>query len=861
MKIKTPKFKRNPLAMLVALSVGMTAGYASAQEQEVADEDKGLETIIITAQKRAQNLQEVPVAVTAINGSELAESVIKDVFDLRTNVPSLATFQSQSSTNSSFAIRGVGTSSQNFGLESSVGLYVDNVFRSRQNSIINNLVDIDSVEVLRGPQGTLFGKNTPSGAISIGTKAPNHDGADGFFEATLGNFDLRNFSAATNISAIEDVLAFRITGFTSNRSGFVDDINFGEDSINNRDRYGVRLQALYTPSDDLSVRVILDKSQIDEICCAAATRFDNNRPSLGELPGIAIGQFGTDAILAQAGLPVFTGDQFFDRRVSLNSLPIATNDDRGLSVEINYNINEKYSFTSISAVRKFESFDQIDSDFSAADFIQTTNDAETDSFSQELRLDYNGDKFHYIAGLYYFEQDLELRNALTAGSQLGLLGGALAPLIDGINAVSAATGGLLPQAGDPFGEGFFFPNDSTQDQSSYALFAQFDYEFAENWTVTAGLRYTNEDKDILSTFTNLDPNGQPVVFPFNNDDELNAAVGPAITALGELGAGLPPTPGRIGALLPFTQDGFAFVNFGPVVSPRPDIDEGFTNVRTTGTIKISYQPNRNTLVYGSFGTGFKSGGTNTDRIAFGFDPVFDPETSETLEFGIKKDFPKQALRINAAVHITEVDDFQANTFQGTGFNLQNAGTLESSGGELEITWRPSDTWSFDLIYSYIDATYDEFDQGSCFIGAVFQTGVSDPGQQSTDPEDLDPFCSRAGDTLSGAPEHTATLQIRKDFELPNGVYGYALYENNVQSDTVLDGNADPLKVQGGFGLTNIRVGFTFEDIDMDVTLWGRNVFDKERFGNTTFDVPIQAGRLASYFAEPRTFGVTVQKRF
>ena len=164
MKIKSPNFKPRPLAMMVALSIGMNAGLVNAQEQEAEeDENKGLETIIITAQKRAQNLQEVPVAVTAINGSELAQSVIKDVFDLRTNVPSLATFQSQSATQSSFAIRGVGTSSQNFGLESSVGLYVDNVFRSRQNSIINNLVDIDSVEVLRGPQGTLFGKNTPSG--------------------------------------------------------------------------------------------------------------------------------------------------------------------------------------------------------------------------------------------------------------------------------------------------------------------------------------------------------------------------------------------------------------------------------------------------------------------------------------------------------------------------------------------------------------------------------------------------------------------------------------------------------------------------------------------------------------------------
>lgn len=853
MKIKSPNFKRKPLAALVALSIGMSAGVVHAQEQENSEENKGLETIIITAQKRAQNLQEVPVSVTAINGSELAESVIKDVFDLRTNVPSLQTFQSQSSTQSSFAIRGIGTSSQNFGLESSVGLYVDNVFRSRQNSIINNLVDIDSVEVLRGPQGTLFGKNTPSGAISLGTKAPNHDGPDGFVEATLGNFNLRNFSGATNISVIEDVLAFRLTAFTSDRDGFVDDVNFGDDVLNDRDRYGVRFQALYTPNDDLSVRVIVDKSEIDEICCAAATRFSNFQSP-------ATGEFGTDAAFAANGIPFFTGDQFFDRRIQLNALPEATNDDSGVSVEVNYDINDKYSFTSISAVREFESFDQIDSDFSAADLIVTTNDAETESFSQELRIDYNGDKLHYIAGLYYFEQELDLLNSVRSGSDFErIIGGSLAafdPIVGGINALSAATGGLIAPAGNAIGEGFFFPNISTQDQSSYAIFAQFDYEFAENWTVTAGLRYTNEDKDIFSTFQDNGPNGSLDIL-LNDGASIVGAAGLAGQALGELAAGLPPTPERLAALAPFQRDGFGFPLISPTTAPRPDIDAEINNVRTTGTIKISYQPDRNTLLYGSFGTGFKSGGTNTDRIALGFNPIFRPETSETLEFGIKKDFPSQAVRINAAVHITEVDDFQANTFQGTGFNLQNAGTLESSGGELEVTWRPTDNWSFDLIYAYIDATYDEFDQGSCFIGFTFQTGQPDPGRQN--PED--PFCSRAGDTLSGAPEHTATLQIRRDFEISGSIYGYALYENNVQSDTVLDGNADPLKVQGGFGLTNLRVGFTFEDADLDVTLWGRNVFDKEIFGNTTFDVPIQNGRLASYFAEPRTFGVTVQKRF
>ncbi len=152
------RFKPSAISNIVALSLALSAPMSLAQETE---QQGRLETITVTAQKRAQNLQEVPVSVTAFTGDEMAEAVIKDMYDLQTNVPGLGAFQSQSATNSSFSIRGVGTSSQNFGLESSVGLYVDGVYRARQNSMINNLVDVAAVEVLRGPQGTLFGKNTP----------------------------------------------------------------------------------------------------------------------------------------------------------------------------------------------------------------------------------------------------------------------------------------------------------------------------------------------------------------------------------------------------------------------------------------------------------------------------------------------------------------------------------------------------------------------------------------------------------------------------------------------------------------------------------------------------------------------------
>ena len=228
------------------------AGLAFSSTVSAQDDAAIFEEIVVVAQKRAQNIMEVPVAVTSVSGAEIAAAGIKDVFDLQQNVPSLIVGQSQSSTTSNFQIRSVGSTSNNFGVESSVGLYVDEVYRSRQSSMINDLVDIEAVEILRGPQGTLFGKNTAAGAIAVRTVRPSQD-LNAFVDLTAGDFGLFKASAAMNIP-INDNLAFRGTIFANQRDGYVDDIAFGEDSLNDRDRIGGRLQLAYNElSDDLEL--------------------------------------------------------------------------------------------------------------------------------------------------------------------------------------------------------------------------------------------------------------------------------------------------------------------------------------------------------------------------------------------------------------------------------------------------------------------------------------------------------------------------------------------------------------------------------------------------------------------------------
>jgi outer membrane receptor protein involved in Fe transport len=788
-------------------------------------------------------------------------------------VPGLGAFQSQSATNSSFSIRGVGTSSQNFGLESSVGLYVDGVYRARQNSMINNLVDVAAVEVLRGPQGTLFGKNTPSGAVLIRTVAPSHDGGDSFVEATVGNYGLVNLSGATSFSAIEDVLAFRATAFSSDRDGIASDIELGNDVLNDRNRWGARIQALYTPTDDISVRIIADYSEIDEICCAAPVVLSNTQALNVD------GRYGSDALLSQLfGATILAdGDNFFNREVALNFLPISTMEDSGLSMEVNWDMDDNFSIVSVSAYRSVDSYDFIDADFTDIDILSLSNSSSQSSFSQELRLDYTSDKLNYILGAYYFEQDLNLDYSLNGGSDFGtffdygiyptILEAApgIQTLTDGLDTLSALTGGFYAPSASPSESNVSFPHIAEQTHKSYAIFGQFDYMLTDELTLTAGLRYTNENKDLFSAFAELNSSGEQYTAANFSDGgvSLGAALVNIQTALLN---GEAPSSADLATIAPLQSAGWAIPFVGAVTSSRDDIDEIYKDDQITGTIKLSYQPNRDSLYYASYGTGYKSGGTNTDRITNGFDPLFGAETSKSFELGMKKDFREQNLRINAAIHMTDVTDFQANTFTGTGFNLQNAGDIATSGLELEVTWVPTDTLEINFGYAYTKAEYETFKAGNCWVAYEFHNtaddqAYADPGRTYDENGDANSFCDRSGDRLASQPEHYGVVKVKQDITFSEDIYSYLQLEYSHTSDMIMDGSSDPLHYSNSHQIMNLRLFMNFVEADLDVIIWGRNILDEEYVANNSFNTTIQDGKITGYVAEPATFGISIKKRF
>ncbi len=759
-----------------------------------------LEEIIVTAQKHEQSQQDVPISVSAISGERIEESGIRDVFDLQAIAPGLIVQQNQSATTTKFIIRGVGTNTQNFGLESSVGLYVDGVYRSRQSSVINDLSDIDRVEILRGPQGTLFGRNTPSGALQINTRQPDHDGT-GFAEINYGNFDLKTISGAKSISLIEDVLAMRATGFTTERDGWIDDIGIGEDNaVNNRDRFGFRLQGLYTPNDDLSVRVILDYSEIDETCCGTLVLHDNNavdQRRVNRDPNPF--PLGTDSLLETRGTFI-PGSRAFDRVVAYSQLPESTNKDAGISVEVNW-YREDYVITSITAWRDFNTFDNIDSDFMDVDGLLVSNKGELQMFTQELRVVGQWQRLHYVSGLYFFTQDLDSLQKIATGEDT----------TDFASIFEAIDLRLLEELLDvvAFPADAFVTNTSFQDQKSWAVFGQVDYDLLDDLTLTAGLRYTKEQKALKAIYDEFNPGA--------GFDRLDA------------------------------------------IAPRGDIDDDLDagdGENVSGTIKLSWFMNDDIMFYLSYGTGYKSGGFNTDRISQFVDSEFGPEKSKAFETGMKADFPDHDLRLNVALHQTKVEDLQVNAFTGTGFNLRNAAEADTYGAEIELLWQPLPQFMMTAAYVRSVADFDKFPEGNCWLASPFR-GVPDPGAGGAEDPD---FCSRAGGRLGGNPEDFFTTTVRTGTVINDMMTAFVLLEYIYYGDQMMEDSNDPLELQSSYQLVNLRTGLIFDQYDADLTLWGRNIFDEDYHG-IVFDPPLQEGKLLAFATSVRTFGITARKNF
>ncbi len=567
------------LGSTVVLSA-IIATPASAQDDE----------IIVTATKREQTLQEVPIAVTVTSAETIEQATILDINDLQTVVPSLriTTLQNAGATN--FIIRGFGNGANNAGIEPSVGVFIDGVYRSRSGAQIGDLPRLQRAEVLRGPQSTLFGKNASVGVISLVTEKPSFEPV-GEFEFTYGNFNQIRAKGYYS-QGVGDDFAYALSGGFNTRDGFSESLQPGVPDLNDRNRFNIRGDALYQPNDTTEFRFIGDYSEIDEICCVAqfTDAFFGLAPVVN---GVSVGT-------SQAG-PGLLGALSNPQLVGLNlSQPLAFNDPNDPFTFINNvnspPINEIKDFgfsgqldtvlagvntTAILSYRENENLSVIDADFANIDFLgtsQTSSDIAT--FTAELR--FNGESFddrlNWTVGGFYFDEDIVTDDALRFGVDtrpaFEFLGAAAtnpaAPDIPGFQATFGALEGL-----NGFAPGTFFGPDLATDEvgnltnESFNLFASGDFEVTDRLTLTVGGAYTRDEKnfDINQTnnnvFSALDLSEFGVAGPLLIGGGIQATLPGAIQ--GQLGAQFPGFTTAVGSPvpLPFTPDNVAAITATP----------------------------------------------------------------------------------------------------------------------------------------------------------------------------------------------------------------------------------------------------------------------------------------------------------
>ncbi len=850
---------------------------------DAADANTGNQ-IVVTATKREQTLQEIPVAVSVTTAETIERAQIRDVTDLASVVPSLKVTQSQSQFATTYSIRGFGTSGNNIGLEPSVAVFVDGVYRSRAISQISDLPDIQRVEVLRGPQSTLFGKNASAGVISIVTKEPSFN-FGGSIEGSYGNYNAAVVKGYVT-GGLTDTIAASIAGGYNRRDGYLTNA-FNGDDVNNRNRWFARAQLKFEPSDVLKFRLIGDYDQIDEKCCGV-TNF-------------LIGPF--TRVIQSLGGQVNDPSRPFDDVIYSDVVPNSKVKNWGFSGQLDYEMGP-LTLTSITAYRNTKLNADQDVDFTSLASATGANigQAEIKTFTQELRLasDFDG-PLNFLVGGYFFDEKADSRDQIVYGP-------GFRPYANGL--VSALSGGALNAStiealfGVPqntywqAGQGFF--NHFTQKDQSYSLFGNVDFEITDALTLTLGANYTHDAKDVVSDsvstdkFSNVDLYGAqtaPARQTLLTQGALAATVGNAlglgrsataaeITAfatgtspLGAAGAMLYPTIlagsqafGAANVNNPAANPiaGLAALQFLPPLQNIPNsVEDGKSRDSDWSyTARLAYEISPTLNTYVSYATGFKASSWNLSRDSRPLQSDFDklkaanlavtnlkpgtrfalPENSTVYELGIKGDW--KIASANLTFFKQSITNFQTNTFIGASFVFANAPKQSTFGIEFDGRVNPTRELALFLAMTYLKPKYDSYP--------------------------FSPLGDLSGEPITNISQLTASYGAQYDKELGNGDhiiargdFAYAAPVQVEQGFTKFGSSAAGILLASRYRreVNDLNGSLTYAMRNgLELTVWGRNLLD-DRNITGMFNSVAQDGSLSGYTNQPRTYGVAARFKF
>ncbi|GAB3111076.1 TonB-dependent receptor [Aestuariicella hydrocarbonica] len=838
-----------PTKLALAISFIAATHAISGMAQDTTQNNREIEEVTVYAQKRAQSILEVPVSVASYGGDALEQAQVRDLSDLQQVAPSLVFNSSSGATQSIMTIRGIGTAGQNSGLEQSVGVFIDGVYRGRPGSALSDFVDIEAVEVLRGPQGTLFGRNTSAGVISVRSKKPSYE-ANGHVSLSGGDYGYKQIKAGVTGPLIADTLAYRLSATWQERDGYVENAVTGED-YNDKNRSTVRGQILWDISDGTSLRVMADYTETDEVCCAPVPVFYGpatlgliaNPSPFGENLNIGApvqaftpGEYVSPELNFAGGYPDI-GDYKTDRNDS--SPGDDSFIDGGFSAEFNTDLTESLSLTAIAAHRFFETQPFGDIDMTAADIWSGGRGQDITENSFELRLSHTGERLDWTAGAFYFDQDIDAEGRYTWGEQgaaylsnvglARLLGVEFVGLGDAVGQMLGT--GLVNFGADGLEVNPAIAGTGTHEEVSYnseslAFFGQATWNITEALSWTLGVRYSEEEKEADYVVASDDP--------FSQVDLL------AISQ--SLFNSLRPLQVHI-----------------PVQATSDDYDDDDVSVATS----LNFELSDSLSVYGRYAQGYKAGGLNLNGT-IGQTPgnpvanldtlQFDPEDTESYEVGVKSFLFDRTLQLNATVFYQTVTDFQVNSFDGVGFTLQNAGEIEGQGLEIDYSWNPTENWIISGGLVLQDIEYADFKTGSTTIAQQEAAGLQARAEGVVPPQDLTGETPNFVSDVTYAGSVTYLHELNSDLMLKLGTsYRY-------RSDYTTGQDNDSFTENDDYWIWNANVTLAAMDESWAIELWGKNLTDEEVI-NIGFDTPLQTGSLSAYMEAPMTWGLTGRLNF
>jgi iron complex outermembrane receptor protein len=768
-----------------ALAGVMTATALPALAQQAAVPQGAIEEIFVTAQKRTESVQTVPISIVTLTGAQLERTNQSDLLAVAGRTPSLQ-FSSAGGEGQLY-IRGVGSNLLAVGSDPSVAINLDGVYLGRPNMGLSQFLDVERVEVLRGPQGTLYGRNATGGSINLVSRQPSMQKWDGYLSAGTGSFNRAEVKAAAG-GPISDMFSVRAAARFEKDDGYTKNLDPSGTKIDNN-RIGTGRLILHAEPTD-AVRATLTGDYSD---------FKNGNTSIR--PNDTLG-----ASQVQGALPT----AFHETR---NNVPTFMKwHTGGPTLNVEADLSDNVTLTSISAYKTFNMRFFFNTDGTEAAVTRTTETFNTNQFSQEIRLSSrNTERLEWIAGAYYFRENKK-----------GALGLVRENLRNAVTGAPAASGVFIIPA--------------TGTTNAYAGFAQASYKLMDNLKLTAGIRYSDEKKD-----------------DFNK--QVNIFVGPTAT-LSQIQSGL------FGGLNP---DNF------PAALTRTDSKKWHA---WTPKFGIDWQATPDVLVYASATRGFKSGGFNDYQPS---NPAFNPEYIWSYEAGVKSDWLDRRLRVNLAAFYYDYKDLQVTSFLNSLTLVANAAKAKVKGLDLDVTAQPMPEFSIGASASVLDATYDAF---LAPYGVCSPLVASDPacaGVTIGQPRRI----NASGNRLNNAPKFKGSMFGEYTWDLSNAgtvsLFGQVSYTGDIYFNAANDPNVR----QKGYALVDARLSWKPASINVEVSLYGKNLTDKNYFHNivqftsASLTPPATAlpnagvvvtdtysvGHALGYAAPGRTWGIEATYRF